>query len=127
MKPLQKPKAYAIHPILINGREVGCIQLVRYGQDDEKPHIEFALQQEYRNQGIMGRELPVYLKRIAKKYPRLIALVKEDNAASIKLLQNNGFCPLTFVDDTICYVIDLNCDKALLHELMRQFRLNISK
>jgi GNAT superfamily N-acetyltransferase len=91
-------------------QDIGRIYLIDYcTSKDSISHIEFELNEEWRNQGIMSKELPKYLK-FCKKYGhnRLIALVKEGNIASIKLLEKNGFLKFRKIDDTISYIIHLD-------------------
>lgn len=97
-------------------QQIGRINLVNYCTgEDAIPHIEFELDEEWRNQGIMSKELPKYLK-LCKKYEhsRLIAIVKPDNAASIKILEKNGFIKFgSYTDNTLVYIIDLKIFKHI--------------
>ncbi|MEY3415876.1 MAG: Acetyltransferase domain, partial [Pseudomonadota bacterium] len=70
------------------------------------PHLEYSLIEEYWNQGIMSIELPKYLKKCKRLgIPRLIALVKKDNEASIKLLEKSCFIKIATFDDAFGYVL----------------------
>lgn len=91
-------------------QNIGRINLVSYYKSkNDISHLEFELNEEWRNQGIMSKELPKYLK-YCKKYGhnRLIALVKENNLASIKLLEKNGFLKFKKIGDIIFYIIHLD-------------------
>ena len=60
----------------------------------------------------MSKELPKYLKQCKKWHHfQLIANVKQDNIASIKLLEKNGFVKMVDIRDTFVYLIDLNFTK----------------
>jgi len=89
-----------------NGKEIiGYIQLVKY-QRNGLPHIEYSLIQNYWNQKIMSLELPKFLKKCKKlEIPRLIAMVKQNNKASIKLLEKNSFIKIATFDDKFGYVL----------------------
>jgi len=89
-----------------NGKEIiGYIQLVKY-QRNGLPHIEYSLIENYWNQKIMSAELPKFLKKCKKlEIPRLIAMVKQNNKASIRLLENNKFIKIATFDDKFGYVL----------------------
>jgi len=81
---------------------IGKIQLVDYTRDRAShpttrtiPHIEYELNEDFRNRGIMSKELPRYLKWLQKyEYNELIAIVKNDDEFaeySKKLLLKCGF------------------------------------
>ena len=82
------------HRIIINGKEVGYIQILSYNSD--YPQIEYNLDDDYHNKGIMTRELGQYLDTIKNDYKAITAVVKEDNLASIKVLIKNGFIQIPF-------------------------------
>lgn len=92
-----------------NRKEIGVINLVNYLTGESIPHLEFRISEQFRNQGIMTKELPKYLK-LCKKYGfnRMIANVKQDNLYSIKLLEKNNFFKVTSFKDLFIYAIDLN-------------------
>jgi len=86
---------------------IGKIQLVDYTHDRASskirrtiPHIEYEINEDFRNRGIMSKELPKYLKWLQKyDYNELIAVVKNNNefaAYSQRLLLKNGFVKLAF-------------------------------
>lgn len=82
------------HRIIINGKEVGYIQILSYNSD--YPQIEYNLDDGYHNKGIMTRELGQYLDTIKNDYRAITAVVKEDNLASIRVLIKNGFIQIPF-------------------------------
>ena len=82
------------HRIIIDGKEVGYIQILSYNSD--YPQIEYNLDEKYHNKGIMTRELGQYLDTIKNDYKVLTAVVKEDNLASIRVLIKNGFNQIEF-------------------------------
>jgi len=90
------------HPDYHTCYTVGRMQLVYYmydracdGMKKNFPHLEYYIDQEFRNLGIMSRELPKYLKSLVKYgHDAIIAVVKNDNEYapySGKLLLQNGF------------------------------------
>lgn len=82
------------HRIIIEGKEVGYVQILSY--NSIYPQIEYNLDDEYHNKGIMTRELKQYLDTIKNDYKALTAVVKEDNLASIRVLIKNGFIQIPF-------------------------------
>ena len=82
------------HRIIIEGKEVGYIQILSYNSD--YPQIEYNLDEKYHNKGIMTKELGQYLDTIKNDYKVLTAVVKEDNSASIRVLIKNGFIQIPF-------------------------------
>jgi RimJ/RimL family protein N-acetyltransferase len=82
------------HRIIVEGKEVGYIQILSY--NSIYPQIEYNLDDEYHNKGIMTRELKQYLDTIKNDYKALTAVVKEDNLASIRVLIKNGFIQIPF-------------------------------
>lgn len=82
--------------------EAGFIQLVFYYDNTDLPHIEYWLHPEYRDIGVMSRELPKYLGFCNDlEYEAFVALVKEDNIASKKLLMKNKFTKIATREDGI--------------------------
>ena len=73
---------------------MGYIQILSY--NSIYPQIEYNLDDEYHNKGIMTRELGQYLDTIKNDYKALTAVVKEDNLASIRVLIKNGFIQIPF-------------------------------
>lgn len=79
-----------------DNKEAGYIQLVFYYDNITLPHIEYELKPEYRGLGIMSEQLPKYIEFCKNlEYKALVALVKEDNIASRKLLLKNKFAEIT--------------------------------
>ena len=78
------------HAIIKDGKEVGKIQILNY-YDSGVPQLEYDLDKEYWNKGIMTQELKDYIKRIKDNYKFLIAIVKKDNLASMRVLEKVGF------------------------------------
>ncbi len=98
--------------------EIGSFMLVDYLGEESIPHIEFGIFdefKEYRNQGIVSKEIIKYLKLCKEKgYCQLIAIVKEDNLASMRILEKNDFIVVNKFEDNICYVTDLQISKEVL-------------
>ena len=82
------------HRIIIDGKEVGYIQILSYNSD--YPQIEYNLDEKYHNKGIMTKELGQYLDTIKNDYKALTAVVKEDNLASIRVLIKTSFIQIPF-------------------------------
>lgn len=82
------------HRIKIEGKEVGYIQILSYS--NSHPQVEYDLDEEYWNKGIMTRELGQYLETIKNYYKVITAVVEEDNLASIRVLVKNDFIQIPF-------------------------------
>lgn len=112
MKDRHQPKVFLEHKIFgdkYKRNKIGYIRLVQYLTGEAIPHIEYDLEEEYRGKGIMSLEMPKYFK-LCRKYDftRLIANVKSDNKASIRILEKNGFIKFaTLADNNLIYIIDL--------------------
>lgn len=105
-----KPKVFCRKELFREKEKIGYLQLVSYlrGSDDIA-HLEFSLEEEYHNKGIMSRELPIYLKYLKKwDHKRLLAYVKNTNSPSIKLLEKNNFILVTPYKDLLVYALDFN-------------------
>ncbi len=104
-------------------KDIGFICMVSYLRGKTTPHLEYSLEEEYHGQGIMSRELPLYLKR-CKKYGnyQLIAVANKDNHASIRLLEKNGFIKVKPIDDNIAYVIDLRITADIIEKEVRKVK-----
>jgi len=96
--------------IIRDGKEIGYLQLVK----DTKlsiPELEYLVDEYYEGQGIMSVELPKYLQELkAKGITRLIANVKNNNVASIKLLKKYGV-RISRIKDVDVYVVLYNLIK----------------
>ena len=78
------------HSIIRDKKEVGKIQILNY-YSSGLPQLEYDLDKEYWNKGIMTQELQEYIEKIKDYYKCLIAIVKENNSASIRVLEKIGF------------------------------------
>jgi RimJ/RimL family protein N-acetyltransferase len=90
-----------------DNKEIGRIQII----NGSLPQIEYDLDDEYRNQGIMTLELKNYLESVKDKFPVLSAIVKKDNFASQRVLLKNGFMRFTELRDYFVYLNDLKASK----------------
>lgn len=86
---------------------IGYIQLLSYDEIGKYPHLEFSLNEDYRNKGIMTVELKKFLKAIKEENPQILAIVKEDNLASARVLDKLGFIRFAIINDNHCYLTDL--------------------
>ena len=105
------------HKIFVDNKEVGYIQLVQR----DIPQIEYDLNPEYHNQGIMTRELTAYLSKIKDKHPKLLAFVELENKASARVLEKCGFILMTKVKGYLVFVNDLlasDNQKIVMKELV---------
>lgn len=103
MKERITPKIFCKEIIKRNKEDVGRINLVKYLVSG-LPHIEFEIFEGFRGRGIMSEELPKYLKKYAP-YHRMLAIVKKDNEASIKILEKNRFIKFATQDTTLTYIL----------------------
>jgi len=102
---LMQPRIFNVNELRIGSKVIGYIRLIKQ-QRNGLPHLEYSLIEEYWNQGVMSIELPKYLKKCKKlDIPRLVALVKKDNQASIKLLEKSCFIKIATFDDAFGYVL----------------------
>jgi RimJ/RimL family protein N-acetyltransferase len=96
-------------PIIRDGGEIGYLQLVK----DSRllfPEIEYLLDENYWNQGIMSEELPKYLDYLrSENITRLHALVEVKNKYSQRLL-TKYFAKTKVIDDIVHYMTDLTMD-----------------
>lgn len=94
---------------LKSGEDVGYIRLVIYEagpQSLEHPQLEYEIEEKYRNRGIMSQELPKYLKYVFENGEKIIvALCREDNLTSKRLLEKNGFFNTGKIEDKIIFVL----------------------
>ena len=77
------------HKIKDGDKVIGHIQLVGY----DVPQVEYELDEEHWNQGIMTRELKKYLKTL--KLRGVSAIIEKDNLASARVLTKCGFVELS--------------------------------
>lgn len=112
-------KIDTFHPIKINNKEIGCIQLV----PRDIPQIEYQLEEEHWNKGIMTKELKGYLKKIKNNFPKLLAIVEQQNLASQRVLEKCGFILMTRTKPYLIFVNDLQANsqkKKIMKELVEQ-------
>lgn len=108
---------------------IGRINLVSYTCGEKQiEHLEFFLEEEHRRKGIMSVELPKYLKH-RKKWgtTRLLAVVKKDNIASIKLLEKNDFVRFQEFEEEFVYLTDLNFTKSDVKKTIDLVKKGFSK
>jgi RimJ/RimL family protein N-acetyltransferase len=100
-----KTRIFNVNELRIGKKVIGYLRLTKQ-QRNGLPHLEYSLIEEYWDQGIMSIELPKYLKKCKRlDIPRLVALVKKDNEASIKLLEKSCFIKIATFDDAFGYVL----------------------
>jgi RimJ/RimL family protein N-acetyltransferase len=122
MKMRAYPKVWCKNIIYHKHHEIGYLQLVSYMTGDSTPHIEFKIEEPWQFQGAMTKELPLYLKYLKKLgYQQLIAVVKQDNAASKSLLEKNGFVAFKQMDENIIYIIDMRLTKEIAKIVIQDF------
>lgn len=103
-------------------KDIGDIRLLTYSNMDKFPYIQYGIDAEYRNQGIMSREFKIFLKACKKhSYHQICAMVQDDNIASIRLLTKNNFVEFRKIRNIITYLTDLRLDKQKLKELLNSY------
>jgi RimJ/RimL family protein N-acetyltransferase len=107
-----QPRVFRKREIKYDKQVIGRINLVKY-QRQGIPHIEFYLNEEFKGQGIMSKHLAKYLKDCQLDLMRLIAIVKKDNAASIKLLEKNKFVKIAVFGNVLGYVAAFDLTKEI--------------
>ena len=94
---------------LKSGEYVGYIRLVIYETGTlalEHPQLEYEIEEKYRNQGVMSQELPKYLQFAFDNGEKIIvALCKESNLTSKRLLEKNSFLNTGKIEDKIIFVL----------------------
>jgi len=117
-------KINLFHRIIINGKEVGYIQLAHYHYAEKAtPHIEYKLDNEYWGKGIMTKELTEYLVSIKDACPKLMAIVERKNLASKRVLEKCGFVFTTKMGSYDVFVNDLQANsekRKIMKELVEQ-------
>ena len=130
-----KPRVWMKHDIKLKRDEVGYIQLVDYELGKKCiPQIEYHLEEDYRNQGIMSKELPKYLKKCKsfhKRYGqyghprnRMVAIVEKGNTPSVKLLERNGFFKIKDFDNHHSYIAQLDLNVDIIEKMAKYFYQN---
>ena len=105
-----------------DGKDIGDIRLLTYPHSDKFPYIQYVIDAEYRNQGIMSRELPIFLKACKRhSYHQILAMAQDDNIASIKLLTKNNFVEYTKIRNIITFLTDLRYDTQTLKKLLNTY------
>ena len=114
-------KINLFHRIIINGKEVGYIQLVH--RHPAIPHVEYQLDDEHWGKGIMTGALTEYLASIKDKFPKLIAMVERSNLASKRVLDKCGFVFISKMSNYDVFVNDLQANsekRKIMKELVEQ-------
>jgi RimJ/RimL family protein N-acetyltransferase len=112
-------KINLFHRIIINGKEVGYIQLVH--RHPAIPHVEYQLDDEYWGKGIMTRELTEYLVSIKDACPKLMAVVERKNLASKRVLDKCGFIFMSKMGGYDVFINDLQANsekRKIMKELV---------
>jgi RimJ/RimL family protein N-acetyltransferase len=123
MRLRKEPKVWFKRDIMNKNEVIGHIQLVDYMIGKATPHIEYSIDEEYRNQGIMSTELPKYLK-LCKKHDvyQLLAVTLEDNIPSQKVLEKSGFMYLSKIDDKMTYIIDIRLTRREVEKTIKMMK-----
>ena len=103
-----KPRIFCKYEIKTKSDSIGIIKLVKY-YSIGLPHIEFSVDDDFQNMGVMSQELPKYLKKINQcGIFRIIAIVEKDNKASMRVLEKNGFTKFAILTESVAYVIAMD-------------------
>ena len=127
METRLNPRVFLKHIIYYKSKDIGYIQLVSYmigSKGRNVPHLEYKIvDKEYRNKGIMSKQLPCYINKYCKKdYPQLLAVVKKDNLISIGILEKNGFVKFSEFKNEYTYITDLNLKIDDIKKTLKEFR-----
>lgn len=123
MKFLETPDVIYKYDIKRNGWCVGYILLVHYFEGATVPHVEYSLNAEYRNQGIMTCELKKFLEGCKEcEVLQLLGLVDNNNEPSIKTLEGAGFVRMKDISDKRCYIMDLRLDKKTINDILEKIQ-----
>ena len=92
-------------------KQIGRINLVNYYKT-KLPHIEFDLDPEFWNKGIMTKELGKYLQDCKRAgVLKLMAVVRGVNPASCRVLEKSGFWNFARLsEDTTVFIIHLDIE-----------------
>lgn len=122
-------KSKIIKPTLLKGvtlfkgeKDIGYIQLVSIGRGVIKPQIEYKLKKPYRNKGIMTKELLLFLDKIKDEHPQIIAIVRDNNIASSRVLEKVGFCRLSKIGHKDIYIKDFRTDVEKTKETIEKLK-----
>ena len=105
-----------------DGNDIGDIRLLTYPNMYKIPYIQYVIDAEYRNQGIMSRELPMFIKACKRhSYHQICAMAQDDNLPSIKLLTKNNFVEYKKIRNIVTYLTDLRFDAQQIKELLNTY------
>jgi len=92
-------------------------------------HIEFKIfddYEHYKNKGIMTKAVADYLQYCKEgNINSLIAIVKKDNIASVRVLEKNNFAKLQELEKFYIYVIDLRFEPDFTKKTIQEFQKRI--
>jgi RimJ/RimL family protein N-acetyltransferase len=114
------PKILKQAGIFEAGKQIGTMQIVSYF-DIPPPHIEFWIDGEYQNKGIVTESLKKYFNEIKNEFPQLMAVVEGDNIASARVLDKVGFTRLGKMEDKDTYMIDFRHGRKVLEGFVKQW------
>jgi RimJ/RimL family protein N-acetyltransferase len=117
---MKEPKILKQAGIFDAGKQIGIMQIVSYF-DIPPPHIEFRIDKEYQNKGIITENLKKYFNEIKSEFPQLMAVVEEDNVACARVLDKVGFTRLGKMEDIDTYMIDFRHGREVLEGFVKQW------
>jgi RimJ/RimL family protein N-acetyltransferase len=130
MKLESNPIRIQTHEILKNNTKIGYINLVWYTYGRHSiPHLEYFLEEEYRNQGIMFRALKKYFKSIKKNNlinEKIIAVVNKNNLKSINILKYLKFIFIEEVDGCFVFIYSSKYTKQHLKNIIKKFNTRLA-
>jgi len=117
---MKEPKILKQAGIFDAGKQIGTMQIVSYF-DIPPPHIEFWIDGEYQNKGIVTESLKKYFNEVKSEFSQLMAVVEEDNLACVKVLDKVGFTRLHRIGDKDTYLIDFRHGREILEGFVKQW------
>ena len=131
---MHKPHVFCIKFIKYQGKTVGYIHLVKYNYGkDAVPHIEYAVDAEYQNKGLLQAHLSKYLKEMKKNEKtslalgfgpgdKLIAVAAKGNTASIHILEKFNFVFVKEVEGYCTFVYSSKFSMKQISDAVNSFK-----
>lgn len=115
-------KIFNHYTIRVKSKEIGYIHMCYY-DSLQIPAIEYEINKEYRNKGIMTKAVMKYIECLKKeglKY--LCAVVEKNNEASKKVLKKNNFYLLSKTQNYCHFVCCLDKETMHVKNILKYFK-----